>query len=138
MPTGTLDGVAIELNHTIIASRDAEAGARWLAEMLGLPEPERFPPFWQVTTANGVGLDFATVPDGADIAGIHYAFLISEADFDAVHGRITDRGIEHWPGPAMRDQGRINHNDGGRGVYFLSPDGHFLEVITRPYGSGTP
>jgi len=129
--------MAIELNHTIIAARDAEAGARWLAEMLGLPEPEPFGHFWQVTTANGVGLDFATVPADAEIAGIHYAFLISEDDFDGVHGRIVDRGMDHWPGPSMRDEGRINHHDGGRGVYFLSPDGHFLEVITRPYGSGT-
>lgn len=128
--------MAIELNHTIIASRDAESGARWLAEMLGLAEPEAFGPFWQVDTDNGVGLDFVTVPGDADIAGTHYAFLITEDDFDAVHGRILERNLEHWPGPTLRDQGRINHNDGGRGVYFLSPDGHFLEVITRPYGSG--
>jgi hypothetical protein len=44
--------------------------------------------------------------------------------------------MEHWPGPSRSRQGEINHNDGGRGVYFLSPDGHYLEIITRRYGSG--
>jgi hypothetical protein len=29
----------------------------------------------------------------------------------------------------------LHNNDGGRGFYFDDPDGHLLEVITRPYGS---
>ena len=30
--------------------------------------------------------------------------------------------------------GEINHEDGGRGLYWEGPDGHWLEIITRPYG----
>ena len=72
----------------------------------------------------------------ADIAGQHYAFLVSEDDFTAIYGRIVDRGMDHWADPHQHQPGTINTHDGGRGVYFLSPDGHFLEIITRPYGSG--
>jgi hypothetical protein len=127
--------MAVALNHTIVAARDAEISARWLAELFDLDEPLRFGHFWQVETANGVGLDFADSGDD-EIAGQHYAFLVAESDFDAIHGRIVERGMEHWPGPSRARQGEINHNDGRRGVYFLSNDGHFLEIITRPYGSG--
>jgi catechol 2,3-dioxygenase-like lactoylglutathione lyase family enzyme len=128
--------MTIELNHTIIAARDAEASARWFADLFDMPEPEHlFGYFWQVSTANGVGLDFESVDD-AHIHGTHYAFLVGEADFDAIYGRIVERGIEHWADPGARRAGEINRNDGGRGVYFRSNDGHFLEIITRPYGSG--
>lgn len=66
----------------------------------------------------------------------HYAFLVSEKEFDRIFGRIEGRGQEYWADPALSRQGRINDNDGGRGVYFQDPDGHLLEIITRPYGSG--
>ena len=126
--------MAVSLNHTIVASKDAKAGAAWLAEMLGLFAPKTLLPFECVETANGVTLDFITTD--RPIAAQHYAFLISEDDFDAIYGRIVDRGMDHWAEPNLDHPGKINHNDGGRGVYFLSPDGHFLEVLTRPYGSG--
>ena len=126
--------MAISLNHTIVASKDAKAGAAWLAEMLGLPAPKTLLPFECVETANGVTLDFITTD--RPITAQHYAFLISEDDFDAIYGRIVDRGMDHWAEPNLDHPGKINHNDGGRGVYFLSPDGHFLEVLTRSYGSG--
>ena len=130
--------MAIALNHTIVAASDAEASARWVAEMLGLPAPEPLGHFWQVTTANDVGLDFASVGDDDEIVAQHYAFLISEEDFDAVYGRIRHRDLDHWADPRQSLPQQINHHDGGRGVYFLSNDGHYLEVITRPYGSGSP
>ena len=128
--------VTIELNHTIIAARDAKASAEWFADLFGTEAPEPlFGYFWQITTDNGVGLDFESVDD-EHIKGIHYAFLVGEAEFDAIYGRISERGIEHWADPFTRHAGQINRNDGGRGVYFRSNDGHFLEIITRPYGSG--
>ena len=89
--------------------------------------------FVPIKTANGVTLDFA---EREDFRPQHYAFLISEADFDAVFGRIKDRGLDYWADPRGSRPGEINHNDGGRGVYFRDPDGHYLEVITRPYVSG--
>jgi len=126
----------VQLNHTIVAAKDAEAAARWFAEMFGVEEPESYGPFWQITTANGVGLDFATTGD-REIHAQHYAFLISEEEFTDIYGRILDRAMDHWADPHQHRPNAINHNDGGRGVYFLSPDGHYLEIITRPYGSGS-
>jgi len=129
--------VPIQLNHTIVGARSAEDSAKWFAEMFGTPPPEHWGHFWQVTTDNGVGLDFASVPDGEDVVPQHYALLVSEEDFDQIHGRILLRDLDHWADPGQRYPGQINHHDGGRGVYFLSNDGHYLEAITRPYGSGS-
>ncbi len=128
--------MAIELNHTVVGAVHAETSARWLAEMLGLEEPRPAGFFWQVRLANGVDLDFASVPGGEAVVPQHYAFLIGEDDFDAVHGRLLLGDHDIWADPRQRYPGQINHHDGGRGVYFLSNDGHYLEVITRPYGSG--
>ncbi len=120
----------VKLNHTIVVAEDAETSARWFADLFDLDEPEPFGPFWQVTTANEVGLDFASGGDD-EIFPQHYAFLVSEAEFDAIYGRVRSWDLEHWADPAQRHSGEINQNDGGRGVYFLSNDGHFLEIITR-------
>lgn len=124
--------MAIELNHTIVAARDQAAEARFLTEILGLPEPERFGPFLVVATDNGVSLDVLAVDEPVSQ---HYAFLISEQEFDAVHGRLRERGVATYADPGRREPGS-NTNDGGRGMYFDSPAGHVLEVLTRPYGSG--
>ena len=126
--------MAAELNHTIVWCSDQGASARFLAEMLGRPAPTRFGHFDVVQLDNGVSLDFADAE--GPIRSQHYAFLIGEADFDAVLGRIKARGLDHWADPRRTRPGEINRNDGGRGVYFSDPDGHVLEVITRPYGSG--
>jgi catechol 2,3-dioxygenase-like lactoylglutathione lyase family enzyme len=126
--------MAINLNHTIVPARDALASARFLAEILGLPAPVRFGPFYGVETANGVTLDYQT--DDGEFPIMHYAFLVSEAEFDQIFERIRARGLQYWADPAHRRPGEINHNDGGRGVYWNDPDGHYLEILTRPYGSG--
>lgn len=127
--------MAVELNHTIVPVTDRRSAAEWVAEILGLAPPEQYGPFYGVDVANGVQLDFA---DGGaqPVPKLHYAFLISEDEFDEIYGKIVARGIEHWADPRGSRPGEINHNDGGRGVYFEGPDGHYLEVITRPYGSG--
>jgi len=125
--------VSIQLNHTIVWCRDKKRSAKFLTDLLGLPAAKPFGPFLVAETANSVSLAFMEVDDG-DVAGQHYAFLIGEDDFDAVFGRIRARGLEHWADPFLQQSGEINHNDGGRGVYFKDPDGHLLEIITRPYG----
>ena len=127
-------GMSVQLNHTIVWCRDQQVSAPFLSELFDLPEPSRFGPFLIVEVANGVSLDYHDV-DG-DIAAQHYAFLVSEEEFDAIFGRITARGLEYWADPMLSRSGVINHNDGGRGVYWRDPDGHLLEIITRPYGSG--
>ena len=125
--------MSIQLNHTIIWCRDQDRSAKFLTDMLGLPAPKPFGPFLVVDTANGVSLPFLETDDRT-VASQHYAFLIGEDDFDGVFGRIRERGLEYWADPFQKRSGEINHNDGGRGVYFKDPDGHLLEVITRPYG----
>src|SRR4051812_26735604 len=123
--------MAVALNHTIVAAADAETSARWLASMFGLDPPRPFGHFWQVETTNGVGLDFASVDD-EEIRGQHYASRVRGPASAAFSARPREQGREPWRGPSRSRQGEINHDDGGRGVYFLSPDGHFLEILTRP------
>ncbi len=126
--------MSVQLNHTIVWCRDKQVSAPFLADVLGLAAPTRFGPFLVVEAANGVSLDYHDT-DGA-ITPQHYAFLISEDEFDEIFGRIQERGLEYWADPGQSQPSRINRNDGGRGVYFEDPDGHLLEIITRPYGSG--
>ena len=84
------------------------------------------------TVLNEVTLAFIQTDE--DIQIQHYAFLVTEPEFDEIFGRVKARGLDYWADPAHRRKGEINHNDGGRGVYFNDPDGHYLEIITRPYG----
>lgn len=123
--------MTVQLNHTIVPAKDKHASARFLAEILGLEPPTRFGPFMEVAVDNAITLDFDETDD--EIRPGHYAFLVGEEDFDAIFGRIRQRGVPYWADPGQRLQDQINHNDGGRGVYFPDPDGHLLEILTRPY-----
>ena len=106
--------------------------------MLGLTAPPAtFGPFTVVATDNGVSLDFITAGPEWNIEPQHYAFLVAEEDFDGIFSRVTGAGLEYWADPHQGQPGEINHHDGGRGFYFEDPDGHLLEAITRPYGSGS-
>jgi catechol 2,3-dioxygenase-like lactoylglutathione lyase family enzyme len=127
--------VPVQLNHTIVHARDPRASSEFLASVLGLPPPRLFGPFLVVDLANGVSLDYHTA--GATMTIEHYAFLVSEEEFDAIFARIRERGLTYWADPFLHRENEINHNDGGRGCYFKDPSGHFLEIITRPYGSGS-
>ena len=127
--------MAVELNHTIVHARDADASARFLSDVLGLAPPRRFGPFIVVDVANGVSLDFMSA-EADEIIVEHYAFLVSEPEFDQIFARLQERGVDHFADPRLSRKGEINRNDGGRGCYFKDPAGHVLEIITRPYGSG--
>lgn len=126
--------MSIELNHTIVHVPDREAGAREVADLLGLEPPTPYGPFAVVELANGVSLDF--LEDTGEIAVQHYAFLVGEEEFTAIHQRIVDRGLTYWADPFRRLPNRVNDNDGGRGLYWEGPGGHNLEIITVPYGGG--
>jgi hypothetical protein len=126
--------MTVAFNHTIVHAHDPEASAASLAEILGVGAPTHFGPFACVQLDNGVTLDFIAA-DG-DVVPNHYAFLVDEAGFDRVLGRIRQRGLPTWADPGRREPDRINHHDGGRGVYWSDADGHYLEIITRPYGGG--
>ncbi|HEV7686929.1 MAG TPA: VOC family protein, partial [Acidimicrobiia bacterium] len=99
-------------------------------------EPKPFGPFLGVAVDNGVTLDYADWSGDGELSRQHYAFLVSEAEFDEIFGRIEARSLDYWADPGHDMPGRINRRDGGRGCYFDDPDGHILEILTRAYGSG--
>jgi len=127
--------MAVQLNHTIVWVRDQKASADFFTSILGLPEATRFGPFRVVEMDNNVSLDFYEV-DREEIGAQHYAFLITEPEFDEIFDRIRERSLDYWADPGRTRADAINRNDGGRGLYFQDPNGHLLEIITRPYGSG--
>lgn len=128
--------MTISFNHTIVAAHDKRESAEFLAELFGLPDPQPFGHFLVVGLEHGASLDYAQVPEDEQIHPQHYAFLVSDEEFDAIYGKISERGLEHWADPKAQRPGEINHRDGGRGVYFRDPAGHHMEILTRPLGSG--
>jgi extradiol dioxygenase family protein len=124
--------MSIALNHTIVHTHDKHASAQFLADILGLEQPTTYGPFVVVELDNDVSLDYAD--DHGAPRPQHYAFLVSETEFDAIHGRIRARGLPYWADPFHRRAGEINTADGGPGVYWDDPNGHHLEIITVPYG----
>jgi catechol 2,3-dioxygenase-like lactoylglutathione lyase family enzyme len=126
--------MAIRLNHTIVAARDKDTAATFLTAILGLPAPSLVGPFAVVRLSDDTSLDYITA-DG-EITSQHYAFLVDENEFDVIFERIRERCLTYWADPGRHEPDQINTWDGGRGVYFDDPNGHLLEIITRPYGSG--
>jgi catechol 2,3-dioxygenase-like lactoylglutathione lyase family enzyme len=126
--------MAIRLNHTIVAAHDKESAAKFLSEILGLSAPSLIGPFAAVRVSDDTSLDY--IDTGGEITSQHYAFLVDESEFDEIFDRIRERRLRYWADPGRRERDQINTWDGGRGVYFDDPNGHLLEIITRPYGSG--
>lgn len=124
--------MAAQLNHLIIPAGDKTKSARFLADILGLEVGPEWGPFLPVRTDNGVTLDFA---EDEKVESRHYAFLLSDSDFDAALGRIRDTAIKFYADFDLAGPGEINHLYGGRGCYFHDPNGHLFEIITRPYGA---
>jgi catechol 2,3-dioxygenase-like lactoylglutathione lyase family enzyme len=125
------NAMSVELNHTIIPAKDKWESAKFLADILNLEAGPEWGHFVPVKTANGVTLDF---DNREDFRPQHFAFLISDAEFDAAFGRIRAQGVRYWADPRRAKLGEINHHHGGRGVYFEDPSGHLMEIITHPYG----
>ena len=119
--------MAVELNHTIVPARDPEASAGFLAGILGLPVDPPVAHFTPVTLANHVTLDY---DQHDEPESHHYAFLVSDEEFDAAFGRITERGISFYADPACRQASQIYRKRGCRGTYFRDPDGHLMEILT--------
>jgi catechol 2,3-dioxygenase-like lactoylglutathione lyase family enzyme len=127
--------MSVQLNHTIVWCRDKSDSTRFLTEILELPSPIPFGQMLVVELANGVSLDF--FESEKPISMQHYAFLVGEDEFDRVFARIRERKIRYWADPGKKREGETYLHNGGRGFYFDDPDGHFLEVMTRPYKVGT-
>lgn len=126
--------MGVQLNHTIVWCSDKQKSSRFLVDILGLSSPAEFGQMLVVQLDNGVSLDFFE-SDGA-ISMQHYAFLISEDEFDRVFARVRERELPYWSDPGRQRAGETYHHNGGRGMYFVDPDGHLLEVMTRPYTIG--
>ncbi|WP_030668483.1 VOC family protein [Streptomyces sp. NRRL B-1347] len=127
--------MSIQLNHTIVQAEDKAESARFLADILGLEVGPQYGPFVPVEIPNGVTLDYYE-GDGDPLVSQHYAFMVSDGEFDAIFGRIKERGLTYWADPYHTRKNEINTNDGGRGLYWDDPNGHKLEIITKPYGAG--
>lgn len=125
--------MTVTLNHTILHAQDPEATAAFLVEILGLAPPRQLAHF-TVVQIDDTSIDL--IQSDGPISPRHFAFLVSEREFDEIFERLRRHRLPYWADPFHREPGRINHWDDGRGLYFDDPDGHLLEIITRPYGSG--
>lgn len=119
--------MAIELDHTIVPARDKAVAARFFARIFGLAVEDGGSHFAAVKVNERLTLDFA---DESAFESHHYAFRVSEAEFDEIFDRIRAEGITYGSGPRSPDDMQINRRGGGRGVYFRDPDGHLLELLT--------
>ncbi len=118
----------VELNHIIVPSHDKVRSSTLLAELLGLDPPRAVSHFMAVQVANGVTLDF---DDAEDIRSQHCAFLVTDAELDAILERVTAAEITIYADPSHQHPDVINHRAGGRGFYWDDPSGHNMEVFTK-------
>ena len=125
--------MTITLNHTIVVVRDKNVTGTFYSEIFGLPSHKMLGHF-AVVQVDDTSLDL--IETDGEIAQRHFAFLVSEREFDEIFQRIKQRGLPYWADPFRKQAGMINFWDDGRGVYFDDPNGHLLEIITRPYGAG--
>lgn len=122
--------MAITLNHTIVPARDKVQSAKFYARIFGFDYIGEFSHFIVVRVNDTLSLDF---DERADFESHHYAFKVSETEFDEIFGRLKGESIKYGSGPFNSENMSINHNDGGRGLYFRDPGGHLLEILTVDY-----
>ncbi len=122
--------MAVILDHTIVSARNKEETAQFLAEILSLPEPVSWGHF-AIVQVGELSMDFVDTKD--EIQSRHFAFKVSETEFDEIFARIQSKKLQYWADPSKNRPNEINTRDGGRGFYFYDPNGHFLEVLTRSY-----
>lgn len=120
--------MTLELDHTIVPAHDKDTSARFFARIFGLTYDGVSPPFAPVRVNDRLTFDFM---DDEGFDSLHYAFKVSDAEFEAIFGRIQEEGIRYGSGPYRLEDMQINHRNGGRGVYFRDPNGHVLEILTR-------
>lgn len=132
--------MAIQLNHTIVPARDKVASAQLFAEVFGLQVKPVTGRFAQVPIDEHLTIDFADdehtrgllhfVPEALE--NHHYAFVVSEPEFDGISGRVKAKGLTYGSGPSTDTDGKVGDRRGGRVIYFRERDGHLLEVMTAP------
>lgn len=125
--------MSVQFNHLLIFAHNKHDSAHFLTQLFGLPDPTPAGFFLAVEMENSVTLHYGE--PGVEFLSQHYAFLVSDERFDAIFARIQERGMTYWADPRQQHPNEINTHHGGRGLYFMDPSGHGLEIITRPYGS---
>lgn len=120
----------ITLNHTIIPTHDNIGSAKFYERIFGFAFVKEWGHFAVVKVNQTLTLDFM---NKGEFSSLHYAFKVSEKQFDEILIRIKTENIVFGSGPSSLDDGKINHNYGGRGTYFKDPNGHVLEIITTDY-----
>jgi len=118
--------MTIELNHTIVPARDKVESAKFFARLFGLSYEGEWGHFAPVRVNNTLTMDF---DNWSSFESHHYAFKVSEEEFDQIFERIKDEGIPYGSGPDTAEDMSINHRSGGRGVYFRDPNSHLLELL---------
>ena len=118
------------LNHVIVLSNDQKNASQFLVDIFGLPGTYRFSHF-DVVTIGGISFDYAK--SRGPVQRQHFAFLVSEEEFDEIFARIKERSVPYWADPKREKPNEICYDDGGRGIYFADPSDHNFEIITRPY-----
>jgi catechol 2,3-dioxygenase-like lactoylglutathione lyase family enzyme len=132
--------MTIRLDHTIVPATDKIASAAFFADIFGLTVKPVLGHFAQVQVNESLTLDFADAPEPWGGPGFdprtgqshHYAFHVSEAEFEAIFGRVQAKGLPYGSGPFNHTDGQLYTRRGGRGFYFEDPYGHLLEVMTVP------
>jgi catechol 2,3-dioxygenase-like lactoylglutathione lyase family enzyme len=122
------------LNHHVVPVRDADEAARFFADMLGFKPAVRLGHFAVLAVSGDTTFDF--ISTAREFEPQHYAFLVTESEFDEIFARVRQRGLSYWADNVHRVPGEINELDDGRGLYFDDPNGYNLEILTRSYGSG--
>ncbi len=123
--------MTVELNHTIVPAHDKEASARFYARIFGFEYQGPLGHFAPIRIpSQALTLDF---DEWKSFLPQHYAFKVSEEEFDVIFARVKEEGLAYGSGPFEPENGEINHWNGGRGVYFRDPSGHLLELLTRDY-----
>ena len=120
-------------NHTIVAAADPQESAQFYVDILGAEHVQSWGPFANIMLTGGVMLQFAAPPPPYEFSPVHMAVLCDDAQFDRAVALLTDRGLDYWADPQRTKSQETNTEHGGRGVYFLDPAGHYLELITQPY-----
>ncbi|MEV5505587.1 VOC family protein [Streptomyces orinoci] len=119
------------LDHTVVNSTNRFEAARFLTDLLGAPEPEANGPFAAVRLENGVTIDYADhIVPPEKIASQHFAYLVSEEEFDGILARVQERGLTYWADPYHTKPNEVNHLNGARAFYVNDPDEHNLEFFT--------
>ncbi|ODT84619.1 MAG: bleomycin resistance protein [Nitrosomonadales bacterium SCN 54-20] len=122
--------MTITLNHTIVPARDKEESAQFYSRIFGFRYVGPFSRFIVVKVNDTLSLDFDS---REKFDSNHYAFKVTEQEFDEIFARLKAENIKYGSGPFDPENMSINHNDGGRGVYFRDPAGHLLEMLTVDY-----